>query len=164
MISILRIRNSRFFRDSRLLFGSRQTSPPFATLCKAHHELRTRGSSTLVFDRRNNRTDARCADACKRGLTIHIIIFIPFSFPPNRIVQAVSTYSANITSYRKCDWISISRRSWCSTPAFCSCDLNKTWYKWTVKVTTGDFRMVLGPRFQLTFNARMNLLCFSLAR
>ncbi len=27
---------------------------------------------------------------------------------------------------RKCDWISISRRNWCSTPAFDSCDLNRT--------------------------------------
>jgi len=28
--------------------------------------------------------------------------------------------------YRKCDWISISRRSWCSTADFCSWDLNST--------------------------------------
>jgi hypothetical protein len=29
-------------------------------------------------------------------------------------------------THRKFDWISISRRNWCSTPAFCSCALSRT--------------------------------------
>ena len=49
----------------------------------------------------------------------------------NRECKTVIIYFIHIVilwqlMYLRCDWISISRLSWCSTDAFCNCDLNKT--------------------------------------
>lgn len=114
-------------------FSSHQTLSLSLVPCTVPHEGHTQGSGTPGWSHRNTQTTSKCLDVCDGTHTLWIYI-AKVSTAPRRTPLILHH------THLRCDCISISLLSWCSTEARWSWTLNST------------------------FNATTNLLVFSLAR
>ena len=112
--------------------ASRRTGGTSAAPCTARPWRRTRGSGRCASGRRSSRTAAECWGACgaRRGAGGHGWRpeeggggVEPGGARGTRVAAASGPavhWSGAGGAHRRWAWISISRRSWCSTPALLS--------------------------------------------